>query len=357
MIIEELEKRNIPEVLVDLENNKINTIEQWEKHKKEIKRIICEEEYGLFPEGHANITTKIVEEDTRYCASSAVYRKIEITMHWKNKEYTFPVQSVISKLDNPCPAFIFLSFEEQIPNKYIPIEEICDNGFATFSIYYKAITSDDTNRQDGLAGVLNAEENDYGKIMIWAWAAMHVMDYVQTLPDIDKNNIAIVGHSRLGKTALLTGAFDERFSFVISNDSGQSGAALSRGKEGERIQDITDRFPYWFCRKYKEYQQKEELQPFDQHFLTALVAPRNLYIASAELDSWADPYSEYLTAVATDDVYKVYGIDGFIHPDCYPKVFDKFHNGNIGYHLRKGTHYIGRYDWQCFMEYMNKHKK
>lgn len=357
MINEELKKRNIPEILTDSEGKKINTIEQWEIYKKEIKRILCEQEYGFFPEGHAKIATKIIEENTKYCASSAVYRKIEMTMFWEGKEYTFPIKSVIPKLENPCPAFIFLDFEKQLPNTDIPVEEVCDNGFAVFSINYRSITSDDDNMHDGVASILNAEENDYGKIMIWAWTAMHVMDYVQTLPEIDKKNIAIVGHSRLGKTALLTGAFDERFSFVISNDSGQSGAALSRGKEGERIKDITDRFPYWFCKNYKKYQEREEEQSFDQHFLTALVAPRNLYIASAEQDKWADPYSEYLTAVATDEVYQLYGIKGFIHPDSYPKVLDKFQEGNIGYHLRKGTHYIGRYDWQCFMEYMRQHQK
>ena len=110
------------------------------------------------------------------------------------------------------------------------------------------------------------------------------MDYLQTCDFVDKKNIAVIGHSRLGKTALLTGAFDERFAFVISNDSGCSGAAISRDKEGERIDAILTRFPFWFCKNYAKYAGKEEDLPFDQHWLMSLIAPRKLTVLTGSQD-------------------------------------------------------------------------
>ena len=237
----------------------------------------------------------------------------------------------------------------------ILIEEICDNNFAVISFCYEDVTSDDDNFNDGLARYFCAEDNNdkVGKIAIWAFAASVVMDYIQTIDEIDKQNVAIVGLSRLGKTALLAGALDDRFSYVISNESGQSGAALSRGKSGEKIKDIYNEFPYWFSKSYKKYIDNEDLQEFDQHFLLALIAPRKLYVASAEDDLWADPKSEFLSCVAVNPIYKLYNKEGIVYDD-YPQVNQKLHKGNIGYHMRSGSHSLIRYDWNSFIEYINK---
>ena len=183
------------------------------------------------------------------------------------------------------------------------------------------------------------------------------MDYIETLNEIDKENIAIVGHSRLGKTALLTGAFDERFKYTISNDSGQSGAAISRNKVGEKIKCICERFPYWFCDNYKKYSDNEDILPFDQHYLLSLIAPRNLYIASASKDLWADPKSEFLCGVETNSVYELYNKKGLVHENKYPAPDTKLLGGCIGYHLREGSHYLSRYDWNIFIEYIKKVNK
>lgn len=183
---------------------------------------------------------------------------------------------------------------------------------------------------------------------------MHVMDYVQTLDEIDKENVAIVGHSRLGKTALLTGAFDERFKLTISNNSGQSGAAISRKKGGEKIKNICERFSYWFCSNYKKYSDNEEMLPFDQHYLLSLIAPRNLYVASSSQDTWADPKSEFLACVATNPVYELYNKNGLVYDDKYPTSDTQLWNGSIGYHMREGAHYLSRHDWNRFIEYINK---
>ena len=180
------------------------------------------------------------------------------------------------------------------------------------------------------------------------------MDYAQTLSCLDFTRAAVVGHSRLGKTALLAGALDTRFTAAFSNCSGCSGAALSRGgnEKRETVGHICGQFPFWFCRRYQQYAGAEDTLPFDQHFLLACMAPRRVYVSSAAADLWADPVSEYLSCVAAGKVYRQLGLSGFVCPDRLPQVGDVFAAGRIGYHLRAGTHYFSREDWLHFMDFL-----
>ncbi len=297
MIKEDLEKRQLPELLKFNNGKEVKNKEDWKKRKIEIKKILQEEEYGYFPEKHLSITVKLLEEDLKkYCRGTVNFKKILLTLQDKEEKYSFPVDIAIPKKNTPCPVFLYISFHNSFPNKYLPVEEICDQGFAVISFCYEDVTSDDNDFSNGIGKFFTIDEKQrkFGKILLWSWAAMHVMDYIETLDEIDKENVAIVGHSRLGKTALLTGAFDERFKYTISNNSGTSGAAISREKVGEQVKCIVKRFPYWFCSNYEKYSDNENMLPFDQHYLLSLIAPRNLYIASASEDIWADPKSEFL---------------------------------------------------------------
>lgn len=255
------------------------------------------------------------------------------------------------------PCFIHINFRNLVPDRYLPAEEIVDNGYAVLSFCYEDVSSDDGDFTSGLAGLVypkgRTSKTQCGKIGIWAWAACRVMDYALTRPELDASHISVVGHSRLGKTALLAGALDERFYCAFSNDSGCSGAALARGKRGETIQKICQTFPYWFCGNYKKYAGNESLLPFDQHFLIAANAPHRVYVASAEEDLWADPENEYLSCVAADGYFKAKGLSGFLHPDRLPSVGESFGQGHIGYHLRAGKHYLSREDWQYYIRYLN----
>lgn len=360
MIKEELKKRNLPELLKFNNGKEVKNKENWEKRKNEIKDILNKEEYGYFPENHIPISIKILEEDiNNYCRGTAIYKKVLLTLNMKDEKFSFPVNIAIPKQDRPCPTFLYISFYDSFPNKYLPVEEICDQGYAIISFCYEDITLDNNDFSNGLSKFFykSEKQRNFGKILLWSWAAMHVMDYIQTLDEIDKDNIAIVGHSRLGKTALLTGAFDERFKYTISNNSGQSGASLSRNKVGENVKCICERFPYWFCTNYSKYSNNEEMLPFDQHYLLSLIVPRNLYIASSSQDIWADPKSEFLGCVAINSVYELYNKKGLVHNDQYPISGTKFLEGSIGYHLREGSHYLSRHDWNIFIEYINKNRK
>jgi hypothetical protein len=173
------------------------------------------------------------------------------------------------------------------------------------------------------------------------------------MPDVfDLDNATVCGHSRLGKTALFAAAIDTRFAFAYSNDSGCSGAALSRARMGETIEVISRVFPFWFCKKYRSYADNEDSMPFDQHYLIASIAPRKVLIGSAAEDEWAGPESEFLSALAASEAFE----NGLIHNGSIPNAPDKLLDGDIGYHIRYGKHYFSRTDWQRLMEFINLHR-
>jgi hypothetical protein len=164
----------------------------------------------------------------------------------------------------------------------------------------------------------------------------------------------MTGHSRLGKTSLLVAAFDERVKFVCANDSGTSGDALARGSVGESIDAIVSRFPFWFCPNYAQYKNNENALPFDQHFLLSLIAPRHILLGSAELDTWADPKSEFLSLALTDEVYALYGEEGLVHGDDIPEGPIKLQDGSCSFHTRSYGHAYSREDWNNYMDFIDK---
>lgn len=342
-----------------------DTAKDWNLRRSEIIQILCDEEYGSVPDSFEKVLFEVQKEEPDFCAGKATLREVKITTVFQEKTFSFPVYASLPNTDEKHPFFIFINFRPDVPDRYLPVEELIDRGFAVISFCYHDVTVD-----DGAAmpkGGINPEDlhellfadtekapHHSGKIALWAFAASRAMDYAETLDCLDFNRAAVIGHSRLGKTALLAGILDERFTHVISNDSGCSGAAVTRLKKGERIADITSRFPHWFCENYQNYAGREEALPFDQHFLLAAAAPRKVYVASAAKDEWADPDSEYLSCFAASEVYEKLGLPGFISPDRLPKAGEGFQEGTIGYHLRKGSHYLSREDWNHYMDFLSR---
>ena len=321
------------------------------------------EEYGFLPpppdEMHSAISTVL----GNFCAGKATLERVELTVRVGARDFTFPAYAAIPTTAGPHPFFIHINFRDAVPDRYMPTEELIDHGFAVLSFCYTDVTSDDGDFQNGLAALFYPDgvrrPTDAGKIALWAWAAQRVMDYALTDRRLDPTTATVCGHSRLGKTALFAAATDERFAVAHSNDSGCSGASLSRGKcrGGERIADICKNFPYWFCENYLRYVDREEALPFDQHALLACIAPRRVYVASAAEDIWADPAGEYLACVAAGEAYAAHGLNGLVGEDRLPRVGDAFHDGHIGYHLRAGKHYFSREDWLHLIAYIQRHRK
>lgn len=355
-VARELERRGVPSAMTNSKGRTARTPSEADARRAEIRKLLEDEEYGVLPPRPEHLRVEKSPGIRNFCAGKVESEFLTFTATLGGKELSFPVRAAIPKAAKCAPAFVHINFSPETPDKYQPTEEITDRGFAVFSFCYTDVTSDDGDFDDKCAAHLSPSrhaKNASGKIMMWAWAAMRVMDYIETLPMIDKHNIAVIGHSRLGKTALVTAAFDERFKYAISNDSGCSGASIARGTVGESIERITYTFPFWFCPRYRESTEPSS-KSFDQNFLTALIPPRHLIVGSAQEDTWADPRGEFLGCASTNAVYEIYGKRGLIYGDGFPSAKSVLDEGDACYHIRKGCHYLSREDWAVYMDFIEK---
>ena len=358
----------IPKLLTSLAGEQITTKEQWEEFRREeCMNLLSHYAYGFAPiEKPQNMSfkTEILNDNLE----GLIFKKLTITVDG----FSYDLRIYHKPTEKPLPTILYYMhmkeqvtfYDEKVPETiYIPIKDICEKGYAVIIMFFTSIYNDDlgnTKYETSLYVPYSPDkperkDDEWGGIALWAWAASRVMDYIETDSTFDKDNVAVVGHSRGGKTALWTGAMDKRFSFVVSNSSGCMGASILRGKLGEHIDFITSHTD-WFCKNLRKYKDNEDMLPIDQHMLLACIAPRPLYVASNSLDEWADPAAERYGAKLAGEVYELYGYKGLICPE-EPEIAASYHEGRIGYHVSEGEHKIRAHDWEKFLAFWEKNRE
>jgi hypothetical protein len=367
-----------PDPLVMLDGTRVTTREQWEqKRRPELKALFQHYMYGVRPKAPARVEAKVLHEDTKAFGGKATLKDIALTVGPADTPPIHLLLVVPNQRKGPAPAFVGITFcgnhalvddpKVSIPTCWMypghpgvkdnrateegrgkekdvwALEQSLDRGYAVATFYNGDIDPDQKDKREGIRSILNAGEGDdaTATIMAWSWGVSRVVDYLVTDKDIDSKRIAVVGHSRLGKTALLAAAFDERIALAIPHQAGCGGTAPNRqnNPKAESVKRINTSFPHWFCDNFKKFNDDPSKLPFDQNCLAALVAPRPLLFTNAIQDEWANPVGQLEILMAAAPVYRLYGA---------PETAQ-------GYYLRGGPHSMTKDDWKVFLDFADKH--
>lgn len=384
----------LPNPLKTFKGKKVKNVKHWEKNRRsELLNFFTENVYGEVP-GDLEISSfEIVEKSDDAINGKAHRKQVEIVFEKDGLSLSFTIlvylpkniekaplflgynfygnhtiindtEIIISEAwanDNPSFGIVHNQLTEQsrgVRSNRWAVEKIIEAGYGLAVIYYGEIDPDKNDFSDGIHPFFYVDdqqqpaEDEWGSIAAWAWGMSRAMDYFEKDIHVDASKVIAFGHSRLGKTSLWAGASDQRFAGVISNNSGCGGAALSKRRYGETIWRMNRSFPHWFCTNFKNYSKAEENLPIDQHQLISLIAPRPVYIASAEDDTWADPKGEFLAALYASSVYELYGLAG-ISQDKMPEINQSIQN-TVAYHIRSGKHDVTDFDWEQYINWANK---
>ena len=367
------EPKAVPELLLSASGAKVATRESWERVRRpEIVKTLLEQEYGRRPvERPADLTFAEMAAPEECYGGQAIRKRIRAVYSGPGGTGAMNFSVWIPKGKHPAPVFIHSSpraaetaddINGPRPVYWLPVGDIVSRGFAAVAYCNQEVAADWQGPDVVTGGVFKVfgpqnlaerRPTEWGILSAWAWGMSRVLDWVETEPLLDAKRVAAVGLSRNGKTALVAGAFDQRFALTISCCSGCSGAKLNHMQlgESEKLKDIMVARK-WFCPNYERYVglDRSSKMPFDQHWLLALVAPRLLYVSSAMEDAWAGPRGEFAALELASPVWRLYGIPGLI-AHGFPKADVPLHAGNVAYHVRTGLHDITRYDWQCYMDF------
>ncbi len=387
-----------PDPLVAFGGQRITTREAWQTLRvPELRQLFQYYEYGALP-APATFEAALVREDKTALGGKATLREITLKLSKPEGAQINLLLVVPNKAAKPVPVFLGLNFNGNLallpdPQIAVPagwkhnkgltleqargsevekwsIEGTIDRGYAVASFWNGDVVPDDKEaaeavlRKMRLEGAIDRGLADTATIAMWAWCFHRAVDYLVTDPVIDAKRIAVVGHSRNGKTALLAGAFDERIALIIPSQAGCGGTAPCRvspelaklNEKGrptaETVGIINKSFPHWFCGNFKAFNDAPDKLPFDQHALIALCAPRPVLLSNATEDLWANPAGQFEMLRAADPVYRLLNADGLGAIEM-PAV-GQLLPSRLGYFIRPGKHSMAPEDWAAWLDYADR---
>jgi hypothetical protein len=391
-------RAELPDPLVMFDGRKLATRDEWEKERKpELRALFQHYMYGYLPP-RMKVSGAVRRTDPNAYGGKATLKEVSRLFAGPKGPKLDLLLVVPNKRSGPAPVFLGLNSSGNhaivadpavaIPTTWMrqgndvvnnratekgrgkavdtwAIEQSIERGYAVATCYYGDIFPDKPDFNDGVfpqffmptPGQKSPGAIAPGAIAMWAWGLHRIIDYLVTLPELDKSRIAVTGHSRLGKTALLAAAFDERIALAIPHQAGCGGTAPSRSKnpKAESVKQINDRFPHWFDDHFKTFNGSVERLPFDQHSLVALCAPRPVLYTNGIDDQWSNPDGQFDMLKAASPVYHLFGVEGVGAAEMPP--LGKLVDSRLGYLVRTGPTVSDPDYWRIFLDYADKYFK
>jgi len=390
---------SLPDPFVMLGGRRVTSREQWHKERRsELKTLFQQYMYGSLPPKPVRQRATIAAEYPDFLAGKATLKLIRIDMGEAGSPQIDLMLVLPNQRTTPAPVFLAMNFAgnqsltadprvplargwvykdgkgvtnhlcteasrnadvNHWPRHEWPLTEIIGRGYALATFYSGDIDSDRAEVSNGVyAWLANGDParnnpTNRGSIAAWAWGFHRCVDYLISDRDINAQRIAVLGHSRQGKAALLAGAFDERIALVVPHQAGCGGTAPSRGKVGESVKRINTSFPHWFNAAFKQFNDEPERLPFDQNCLVALCAPRPVLFSNATEDQWANPTGQFEVLRAADPVYGFLGVEGLNAAEMPPP--GHLVDSRLGYYIRDGMHSMTTGDWVIFLNFADRH--
>lgn len=381
----------LPDPLFFNDGTPVRTVADWSRRRAELLALFETHVYGRSPQPPPSVSSEVFDTESKALGGQAVRKQVTI---YFSPDKQGPKADVLiyfpADAAKPVPLVLVLNFRgnhavvsdpgirlatvwdpktqegRQAPDELrgqdtsFDVAKILARGYGFATVCYQDIEPDfNGGHVHGIRplffapGQTKPAPDDWGAIGAWTYGLSRVMDYLETDGDVDARRVAILGHSRLGKTVLWAGAQDPRFALVLCSCSGEGGASLMRRNYGETISDLVRVFPYWFCANFSQYAGRADRLPVDAHTLIALNALRPVYVTGAEEDQWADPRGEFLACAGASPVYRLLGAQD-LGTDQMPPL-DQPIQRTLAYHYRTGGHAVTAFDEDQFLAFADKH--
>jgi hypothetical protein len=364
----------LPDPLVLSNGRRVSSSAAWTRERRpEIMHLYETEIFGRVPSNAPKVTWEVKETDPAARGGTALMKQVVGTVgsgpnavHIRVTLYTpakaaqsVPVILIANFGGGPAPARAGGGVQLGDP----PVAaDLLARGWGYAMVGYQDIQPDRANAlNEGVIGLtLGAGQqqpapDEWGSITAWAWGVSRIIDYLETDRSVNANQIALQGHSRLGKAALWASALDDRIKVVYASCSGEMGAALSRRDWGETVDDMTQNFPWWFAGNFQKYAGHWNEMPVDAHMLIALSAPRPVFVTGGTADQWADPVGMFLAEVNAGPVYRLLGRHDLGVAEGPPPLDTPVIKGDLGWHYHTGGHAATPADWTAFLEFAGKY--